>query len=124
MPWTPQIIAASEGVVITGINTIPCLRQVTETLAVVRSNGSAALQIAIAINKCERTLLGSIVRRKHVEMALPDERLFLIANRPEAVESVNMGMPMMFRAPTGMRKEFAPLANFCAGLRSNRLVSP
>jgi pilus assembly protein CpaE len=124
MPWTPQIIAASEGVVITGINTIPCLRQVTETLAVVRSNGSAALQIAIAVNKCERTLLGSIVRRKHVEMALPDERLFLIANRPEAVESVNMGMPMMFRAPTGMRKEFAPLANFCAGLRSNRLVSP
>jgi pilus assembly protein CpaE len=124
LPWTPQIIAASEGVVVTGINTIPCLRQVTETIAVVRSSGSAALQIAIAINKCERTLLGSISRRKHVEMVLPDQRLFLIANRPEAVESVNMGMPMLLGASAGkLRKEFAPLANFCAGLRSNRPVS-
>jgi Flp pilus assembly CpaE family ATPase len=124
LSWTPQIIAASEGVVITGINTIPCLRQVTETLAVVRSSGSAALQIAIAINRCERTLLGSILRRKHVEMALPDERLFLITNRPEAVESVNMGMPMLLGASAGkLRKELAPLASFCSGLRSSRLVS-
>ena len=124
LSWTPQIIAASDGVIITGINTIPCLRQVTETLAVVRSSGPAALQIAIAVNKCERSLLGSISRRKHVEMALPDERLFLIANRPEAVESVNMGMPMLLGASAGkLRKEFAPLATFCGGLRSSRIGS-
>jgi pilus assembly protein CpaE len=122
--WTPQIIAASDGVVITGINTIPCLRQVTESLAIVRSSGSATLQIAIAINRCERTLFGSIVRGKHVEMALPDERLTFIANRPEAVESVNMGVPMLLGASAGkLRKELAPLASFCAGLRSSRLVS-
>ena len=124
LSWTPQIIAASEGVVITGINTIPCLRQVTETLAAVRSSGSATLQIAIAINRCERTLLGSILRRKHVEMALPDERLSFIANRPEAVESVNMGVPMLLGASAGkLRKELAPLAGFCSGLKSSRLVS-
>ena len=124
LSWTPQIIAASEGVVITGINTIPCLRQVTESLAIVRSSGSATLQIAIAINRCERTLFGSIVRRKHVEMALPDERLTFIANRPEAIESVNMGVPMLLGASAGkLRKELAPLAGFCAGLRSNRSVS-
>jgi Flp pilus assembly CpaE family ATPase len=57
LSWTPQIIAASEGVVITGINTIPCLRQVTETLAVVRSSGSAALQIAIA-SDCSLSQIG------------------------------------------------------------------
>ena len=38
--WTSQVIAASDGAVITGINTIPCLRQITETLALVRSGGS------------------------------------------------------------------------------------
>jgi pilus assembly protein CpaE len=124
LSWTPRIIAASEGVVITGINTIPCLRQVTESLAVVRSSGSAALQIAIAINRCEQTLFGSILRRKHVEMALPDERLSFIANRPEAVESVNMGVPMLLGASAGkVRKELAPLASFCSGLRASRLVS-
>jgi pilus assembly protein CpaE len=124
LPWTPRVIAASDAAVITGINTIPGLRQVTETLGVVRSSGTAALQVAIAINKCERTLLGSILRGKHVEMVLPGEQLFFITNKPEAVESVNMGIPMVLGASAGrLRKEFAPLATFCASLRSNRLVS-
>ena len=34
-------------------------------------------------------------------MALPDEQLFFITNRPEAVESVNMGMPMLLGASAG-----------------------
>jgi pilus assembly protein CpaE len=123
LPWTAQIIAASDGVVITGINTIPGLRQVSETLAQVRSSGSTTLQIAIAINRCERGMLGSIARRKHVEMALRDERLFFIGARPEAVESVNMGVPMMLGPSAGkVRKEFAPLAEFCGGLKSSHFA--
>jgi pilus assembly protein CpaE len=122
--WTPQIIAASDGAIITGINTIPCLRQVSETLAMVRSSGSTALQIAVAINRCERTLLGSISRRKHAQMVLRDERVFFIATKPEAIESVNMGAPMMLNAPAArLRKDFGPLAHFCAGLRSRRWTS-
>ena len=118
--WTAPIIAASDGAVITGINTIPCLRQISETLALVRSSGSAALQIGIVINKCERTLLGSIVRRKDAEMVLRDERLFLIANRPEAIESVNIGVPMALAASSGkLRRDFAPLAEFCSGLKTS-----
>jgi pilus assembly protein CpaE len=121
--WTAPIIAASDGAVITGINTIPCLRQVSETLALVRSSGSAALQIGIVINKCERTLLGSILRQKDAEMVLRDERLFFIAHRPEAVESVNMGVPMALAGSGGkLRKEFAPLAEFCSGLKTSRFL--
>lgn len=120
--WTAQIVAASDGTVVTGINTIPCLRQISETLALVRSSGAAAPQVAIAVNRCERTLLGSISRRKHAEMVLRDEQVFFIAMRPEAAESVNMGVPMMLGPAAGkLRSELAPLANFCAGLRSARL---
>jgi pilus assembly protein CpaE len=120
--WTAQIIAASDGAVITGINTIPCLRQMSETLALVRGSGAAAPQVVIAVNRCERTLFGSIARRKHAEMALRDEQVFFIATRPEATESVNMGVPMMLGTAAGkLRSELAPLANFCAGLRSARL---
>ena len=119
--WTPQIIAASDGAVVTGVNTIPALRQVSETLALVRSSGSAALQIAVAINRCERTMLGAVARRKHVETVLSDERLFFIGTRPEAVESVNMGMPMMLGASAAKaRKDFAPLVGFCAALQPQR----
>ena len=120
--WTGQIIAASDGAVISGLNTIPCLRQVSETLAQVRSNGSTALEIAIAINRCERTMLGAVARRKHVEIALPDERLFFLGCRPETVESVNMGMPMSLGASARkIRKDFAGLADFCGGLKSTRI---
>jgi pilus assembly protein CpaE len=122
-PWTAQVMAASDAGIITGINTIPCLRQVSEALVQVRASGSAALQIGIAINKCEYTLLGTISRQKHVEMVLRDERLFFIANRPEAIESIDMGQPMMLgTAARKLRRDLAPLAEFCAGLQSVRLL--
>lgn len=122
--WTAQTVAACDGAIITGINTIPCLRQICETLALVRSSGSSMLQVGIAINRCERTLLGSIARRKHVEMALRNERLFFIGNRAEAVESVNMGVPMLLGPAAGKcRREFAPMAKFCAELLPARIGS-
>jgi pilus assembly protein CpaE len=123
-PWTAQIISASDAAVIAGINSIPCLRQLSETLALVRSGGHAALQIGIVINRCERSLLGSISRQNHVEMALRDERLFFVGNRPEATESANMGLPMMLSASTAakIRKDFAPLGAFCSELVSRRVA--
>jgi pilus assembly protein CpaE len=122
-PWTTQIIAASDGAIVTGINTIPCLRQVSETLGLVRSSGSAGLQIGIAINRCERSMLGSIARRRHAEMALRDERLFFIGNRPEAVESINVGATMTSGSSGRLRKDFGQLAEFCSELKAGRFLS-
>jgi pilus assembly protein CpaE len=120
-PWTPQIIAASDGAVITCVNTIPCLRQASEMISRVRASGPTLLQVAVVINRCQRGMLGSVVRRKHVEMAMPEERLFFIGERPEAIESVNMGVPMMLGSFAGrVRKEFGPVADFCGGLKSSR----
>jgi pilus assembly protein CpaE len=122
--WTPQIITACDGAIITGINTIPCLRQVCETLTLVRSSGSAALQVAVAINRCERTLFGAVSRRKPVETVLPNERLFFIGNRPEAAESVNMGVPMVLGPlASRCRREFAPVAEFCSTLIDAHVAS-
>jgi|HubBroStandDraft_2_1064218.scaffolds.fasta_scaffold29048_2 pilus assembly protein CpaE len=119
--WTPQIIAASDAVIVTGINTIPSLRQVSETLAFVRSCGSKHVEIGVVINRCERALLGAISRRKHVETVLQNERLFLIATRSEATESINMGVPMTLGSSVAKaRKEFGALASFCATLQSHR----
>lgn len=122
--WTRQIIGASDAAIITGINTIPCLRQVCETLDMVRTSGASLLQTAIAINRCDYTILGSIARRKHVEMVLRDEQLFFIANRPEAIECINMGQPMTLGSSARkLRKELLPLTTFCASLRSRNVVS-
>jgi pilus assembly protein CpaE len=121
--WMPQIIAASDGAIVAGTNTIPGLRQVSETIALVRSSGSAELAIRVALNRCERTVLGSIARRKHAEMVLRDEQVLFIGQRPEAVESVNIGVPMLLGAGARRaRREFAAVAGFCASLRPTRVL--
>lgn len=120
--WSPQIIAAADGAIIAGTNTVPGLRQVSETIAVVRSHGSAELAIRVALNRCERTFFGAISRRKYAQMVLRDEQVFFVGERPEAVESVNIGVPMLLGAAARrVRREFGPIAEFCASLRSTRV---
>jgi len=120
--WTPQIIAASDGAIIAGMNTIPGLRQVSETITLVRSHGAAELAVRVVLNRCERTFFGAISRRKYAQMVLRDEEVFFVGERPEAVESVNIGVPMLLGAAARkVRREFGPIADFCANLRSTRV---
>ena len=122
-PWTAQVIAASDGVIVTAINTIPNLRQTAETLVAIRSN-SKAIKTGIILNRCDKTLLGAISRSKQVEKVLRNETLFFVANHPEATEAVNMGVPMALHgAARKLHKELTPVADFCAGVKSSRLVS-
>lgn len=122
--WTAQVIAASDAIIVTGVNTIPCLRQISETLNLIRTSISPTAQIGIVLNKSERTLLGGIARRQHVKKVLEDEQIFFLGHRPEAIESANMGVPMMFGPAAGkIQKELAGLAEFCATVKSTRTVS-
>ena len=121
--WTPQVLAASDGAVITGLNTIPNLRQISEMLATIRL-GPAVPKIGIVLNRCEQTMFGSISRRKQVEKVLPNEKLFFIADHEEAITAVNMGVPMTLGASAGkLHKEFAAVSDFCAEIRTSRRVS-
>ena len=117
-PWTYQVIGASDGAIVTGHNTIPNLRQISETLSLIRSNTNA-IKIAVALNRCEQGLFGTISRRKHIDRVLRNETQFFIGNRPEAVEAVNMGVPMTMGPAAGkLQKELSGLAGFCAELKS------
>jgi pilus assembly protein CpaE len=119
-PWTAQIIAASDAAIGTGVNTIPGLRQCAEAVAAVRDNARPAAPVRVAVNRCQRTLMGGIARRNHVERVLPGEKLFYVGEEPGALQSVNTGMPMALTgASRAMAKEIAPIAAFCAGLKSS-----
>jgi len=123
-PWTAQIIAASDAAIVTGVNTIPGLRQCAETVAVVRDSARPAAPIGVAINRCQRALIGGVARRHHVERVLPGETLFYVGEESTALQSVNTGMPMALTgASRAMAREIAPIAAFCAGLKSSA-VSP
>jgi Flp pilus assembly CpaE family ATPase len=112
--WTAPLIAASDRVLVTGLNTVPGLRQVAETVADIRSRAQVPGHIAIAINRCERRLLGGVARRAHVESLLADETVFYIGHEPAALQSVNAGVPMVAsKASAALEKEIGMLARFC-----------
>jgi pilus assembly protein CpaE len=123
--WTADIVANSSAIIITGINTIPCLRQLAATLAEVREARPDAGKIALAINRCERTLLGGMARRQHVESVLGREQVFYVGNDSAGmVESANTGTPLALGGSSSKTaKEIAEIAAFCAGLAPVRVKS-
>jgi pilus assembly protein CpaE len=121
--WTPQIVSASDGVIVTGLNTIPALRQTVEMLAVVREAAHPGAQISVVINRCERRLVGGVARRRHVETVLGNERVFFVGEEPMAIQSINAGAPMaLANSYRSIGKEIAALTSFFAELKSSRVA--
>jgi Flp pilus assembly CpaE family ATPase len=120
--WTPTIIQASDAALVTGANTVPGLRQTAETLAAVRAIPQAPGRIAVAVNRCQRRLTGSVVHRQHVDAALGKEQVIYVGEEPMALESINTGTPMALTGGSrGFRRDIAALATFCAGITSTRV---
>jgi len=131
--WTDQVISASDGVIVTGTNTIPGLRQTVETLKAVRSARNSVLprvsapdidpQIAVAMNRCQRRFMGGVRNRRHVETVLGDEQVFYVNDEPMALESINTGTPIGLNKSSGaFAKDIAALAGFCSAVKSSRIA--
>jgi len=122
--WSPHVVAAASGIVVTGTNTIPGLRQVSEALATVRSTAGAPAQIAIALNRCERTLLGSVARRHHVDSVLGKETVLFVRNDGVAAQCINAGAPIGLAAPARrIVRDIAGIAAFCGRLGETRAAA-
>jgi pilus assembly protein CpaE len=120
--WTFHIISAADAVIITGTNTIPGLRQMAENATAIRDMRRVSAQFAVAVNRCERRLLGGIERRHHVEKIFGREKIFFVAEDPLILQAANTGMPSALTGPAGKaNKEIAGLATFCAELKSARV---
>jgi pilus assembly protein CpaE len=122
--WTRQIVSGSDGFIVTGLNTVPGLRQLAEMVAIIRDARHPSAPMAVAVNRCERGLLGGIARRHHVEKVLGTEKIFFIHNEPMVLESINTGTPMAIsRAARKTSGEIASVARFCADLKSIRTTA-
>ena len=56
--WTDQILAVCDLAIVTGLNNVPGLRQIAETLQAVRGAERVPPQIVVALNRCESGLVG------------------------------------------------------------------
>ena len=118
--WTSKIIAASGGILVTGTNTIPGLRQIAEALTTVRAITEVSGEIRVVVNNCERGLFGRVARRQHVESILDSETVLYVRRDLAALESINTGTPMAFGGGRRkINKDIAGITTFCAGLKSS-----
>jgi pilus assembly protein CpaE len=116
--WTGQIISICDLVVVTGLNNVPGLRQVAETLKSVRSAARLPAQVVVALNRCEARLIGGVARRQYVNRVLGHENVFYV--REDAVSanhSLNTGVPITIGDPSSrIVKDIRPLASLVSGL--------
>ncbi len=113
--WTLPTIESSDAIIMTGINTVPCLRQAKATLDLVVSAKTLSSQVAIVMNRVTHGLLGGIERRGHVESVFPNEKIFYIPEHRDEVDRINTGTPAALGG--NYAKDFAPLTSFCTTVR-------
>jgi pilus assembly protein CpaE len=113
--WTGATLESSDAIIMTGINTIPCLRQAKATLDAVVNAKTSSSQIAIVMNRVTHRLVGGIERRKHVESVFPNEQIFYINEHRDAIDRINTGRPAALDGAHA--KDFAQLTSFCTSLR-------
>jgi len=116
--WTLPLLAASKGILVTGINTIPGLRQIEETLRALRAEATVTADIRAVVNRCAIGLLGKVVRADHVARILGDERRIFVRSARVALECVNLGTPMSIAYPSDKTvKDIAAIAEYCAAMK-------
>jgi Flp pilus assembly CpaE family ATPase len=113
--WTPPLLENSDAIVLTGINTIPCLRQMKSTLDEVLNLKTVPPHIALAMNRVTHNLIGGVERRKHILRVFPNEEIIYVEEDSKAVDRANTGTPAVLGG--GQAKNFAKIASFCSNLR-------
>ncbi len=117
--WTIPLLAASKGILVSGLNTIPGLRQIEETLRALRAETSVTADKRAVVNRCDFGLLGKVARSDHVARILGDEKRFYVRNSRVALDCVNLGTPMTIAHPSDKAvKDIAAISDYCVALRS------
>jgi pilus assembly protein CpaE len=110
--WSPSIISVCDLVIVTGLNTVPGLRQVAGTLHSIKSADSANRQVVVALNRCEAGFLSGIARGDHINKVLGHEQVITVREGARsAIDSANTGIPMAVGQPSSrISKDIGALA--------------
>jgi pilus assembly protein CpaE len=117
--WTDQILAVCDLAFVTGLNNVPGLRQIAETLQEVKSAERVPSQIVVTLNRCESGLIGGIARRRHVNRALGNQTVVYVREDAAAANhSLNTGAPISITSRSSkITKDVRALASLVSGLR-------
>jgi pilus assembly protein CpaE len=118
--WTDQILAVSDLAIVTGLNNVPGLRQIAETLQEVKRAERVPPQIVVALNRCESGLVGGVARRRHVNQALGNQAaIYIREDAAAANHSLNTGVPISITSRSSrITKDVRALASLVSGLKA------
>jgi len=121
--WTRQIVGVAELAVVTGLPTIPGLRQALDVLGAVRAVEQIPPQIVVALNRCHRRLLG-FSGEQYAKRMLKDEKVFFVReDTVTAQHSVNTGIPMATGAPSSViSRDIRQVAAVLSTLKPSRVA--
>jgi pilus assembly protein CpaE len=116
--WTDQILAVCDLTIVTGLNNVPGLRQIAETLQEVKSVERVSPQIVVVLNRCESGLVGGIARRRHVNRVLGNQTVVYVREDTAAANhSLNTGVPVSITSRTSkITKDVRALTSLVSGL--------
>ena len=117
--WTKQIISVCDLAIVSGLNNVPGLRQVAETLNIIRAVPQIPAEIVVVLNRCEFSVLGRIARRQHAIQVLGKEKLFFVRqDTASANHSLNIGAPATLAGSSGrISKDIGALVSVVAALK-------
>lgn len=123
--FTRQILTASDLAVVTGVNTIPSLRQVADTVRTIRELEHKPREIVVVVNRSEARLLGGVSGRQYAQRMLTQEKLLYVRDDPAvARQSVNTGVPISLAAPSSrISKDIGKLTELIAALQPSRAAA-
>src|SRR5262245_50370493 len=117
---TDQILAVSDLAIVTGLNSVPGLRQIAETLQEVKRAERVPPQIVVALNRCESGLVGGVARRRHVNQALGNQMaVYIREDAAAANHSLNTGVPISITSRSSrITKDVRALVSLVSGLKA------
>ena len=123
--WTEQIIAACDMAIVTGLNNVPGLRQVFETLQALKSGERIPSKIVVALNRCEYGLGGRVARRQHVNRVLGKETVVYVRQDTAAANhSLNTGVPISMTSRSNkIAKDIRALASLAGSVPARARVT-
>jgi pilus assembly protein CpaE len=117
--WTDQILSVCDLAIVTGLNSVPGLRRIAETLQEIKSAERVPSQVVVALNRCESGLVGGVARRGHVSRALGNQTVFFVReDTAAAYHGLNTGVPIsMASRSSKITRDVRALASLVSALR-------
>jgi pilus assembly protein CpaE len=94
--WHDRVLSSSDFVFVTGRHSVPSVKQIACELRRLRKLELGPEHTAVIINRCQKSLFGSIVRKSDIDAVLAGQRIFYVQNDFSfALECANIGASLV-----------------------------